>query len=495
MHSIVVVGLGPAGADLLTVQAKRLLASSDPLFLRTARHPAVEELQLQSRAESFDGLYETAPTFDALYEAIVARLLEAAAEAERIIYAVPGHPLYGERPTRLLLERAGLAGIRVDICPAVSFVDAVVTALGIDPVLDGLQVVDGLELADRRGLDGFAPLPLPVSGLIAPYRPVLVAQVYSADVAGPLKVSLAELYPDSWPVKLVRYDIWRSSYEILELPLSEIDMQGVIDHLTSLYVPPMEPLTASRTFDTLAYITWRLRAPGGCPWDREQTHESIKGYLVEETYETIDALERQDWDGFVEELGDVLLQVVLHSQIASEQGLFDLTSVFERVCEKLVRRHPHVFGDVKLGTSGEVLRNWEAIKAAERGEELSSTFGGIPIGMPALAYASELLRRAREAGFEWPGKGEALAKVREELRELEGASDGTRSEEFGDLMLALVKLAHWLGIDPEEALRSANRKFRHRLTKLEQALATRGLSLKEAPHDLVRQLWDEIKSS
>lgn len=495
MGSIVVVGLGPAGADLLTVQTRDLLQAGGPLCIRTVRHPAVRELGLESRAESFDHLYETAPTFDAVYEAIVSRLLEIAVGVERLVYAVPGHPLFGERPTLLLLERAQQSGLEVEVWPAVSFVDAVVATLGVDPVTAGLQVVDGLELAYRDGPHGFRPLPLPVSGLIAPYRPVLVAQMYSLDVAGTVKVSLSELYPDTWPVRLVRFDPWHRVHRVLELPLCDIDRGPAIDHLTSLYVPPLAPLEATKTFDTLAHVTWRLRAPGGCPWDREQNNESIKGYLVEETYEAIDALERQDWDGFVEELGDVLLQVVLHSQMASEEGLFDITSVLQRVSEKLVRRHPHVFGNVMAKTSSEVLRNWEAIKAAERGQQTVSTFEAIPVGMPALAYANELLRRAHKAGFEWPAMAEALAKVKEELGELEASTDSQRFEEFGDLLFALVKLAHWLKVDPEEALRAANRKFRSRLTRVERELAYRGLSIREAPPDLVQQLWDESKTS
>jgi tetrapyrrole methylase family protein/MazG family protein len=444
---------------------------------------------------SFDALYETAPTFDAVYEGIVAQLLEAVNGRERVVYAVPGHPLCGERPTRLLLERAPKAGVEVEICPGLSFVDSVATALHVDPVLDGLQVVDGLELAYRSGPNGFNTLPLPVSGLIAPYKPVLVAQMYSAEVAGPIKITLAELYPDTWPVKLVRYDQWHRAHQVTELPLSEIDRGPIIDHLTSLYVPPLAPLQATTTFDTLAHVIWRLRAPGGCPWDREQTNESIKGYFVEETYEAIDALERQDWDGFVEELGDVLLQVVLHSQIASEEGLFDITSVLRRVSEKLIRRHPHVFGSVDLKTSSEVLRNWEAIKAAERGDKPVSPFEDIPTGMPALAYANELLRRARKWGFEWPGVTQAFAKVKEELAELEGASEAGRAEEFGDLLLALVKLAQWLGLDPEEALRAANRKLKARLMALEGELKSRGLSPREAPPDVIRQIWEGIKAS
>ncbi len=495
MGRVIVVGLGPGGAELLTVQARDLLQGDLPIYLRTSRHPAVQELGLASRAESFDGVYEAANSFDEVYHRIVERLLQAVSMAPSVVYAVPGHPLFGERPTRLLLERAASGVVDVTVVPGLSFVDAVVAVLGIDPLEGGLQIVDGLELAYRDDLEDFDPLPLPVAGLVAPYRPLLVAQMYSQEVASLVKVALGELYPDTWPVKLIKYDVWLAEQRLVELPLSEIDRGPAVDHLTTLFVPALAPLEATKTFESLAYVIWRLRGPGGCPWDREQTSHTIKSYLVEETYEALEALETEDWEGFVEELGDVLLQVVLHSQIGSEEDLFDITAVLQRVSEKLIRRHPHVFGTAHASSASEVLRSWEALKAQERQGAPKPLVEGIPAGMPALAYANELLRRAQKLGFEWPSKAEAMAKVKEELAELEAATGGDLREELGDLLLALVKLAQWLRVDPEEALRLANRKFTDRLRRLVEALSAESTSLGDAPAERVRELWEQIKSS
>mgnify|MGYP000073676800 CR=1 FL=1 len=286
------------------------------------------------------------------------------------------------------------------------------------------------------------------------------------------------------------------------------ELSEVLLHLQpeTVYVPPLDRLADVQSYDTLEYIVARLRGPGGCPWDREQTHQSLKPFMLEEAHEALEALDSGDMARFSEELGDLALQVVLHAQLAREAGHFSMDEVFASINAKLVRRHPHVFGDVQVSGAAEVLRNWDAIKRHEKGEqgERASALDGIPITLPALAYAQELGRRAARLGFDWPDVGGVLQKVHEELRELEreiaahppeeGAHGHMRlREELGDVLFALVNLARWLRVDAEEALRETNRRFRERFLKMEEQALAQGRPLERMSLDELEQLWQEAK--
>ena len=281
--------------------------------------------------------------------------------------------------------------------------------------------------------------------------------------------------------------------------------------------------TAGKWFEKLVALQARLRAPGGCPWDREQTHESLRNFLVEETYEVLDAMESGDAREFSAELGDLLLQVVFHSVLAEESGRFTITDVIESIHDKLVRRHPHVFGKVKARTSAEVLKNWEQLKAEERagnGKSQSSVEGaesilsGIPRSLPAVLEAYQLTRRASHIGFDWDDLEGILGKLEEEKRELLGAlpvagrvpragarsadqaapkSNARLEEEAGDLLFAAVNIARFLGVDPEIALKKANSKFKQRFRWMEAAAARQGSRLADLPRDRMEQLWNEAK--
>ncbi len=247
------------------------------------------------------------------------------------------------------------------------------------------------------------------------------------------------------------------------------------------------------TYQTLWDIVHRLRSPGGCPWDREQTHQSLRRNLLEECYEALEALDAGDPAGLAEELGDVIVQIAFHCQIAEENGTFTQADMFRHICEKLVRRHPHVFGDVKVKDAREVERNWEETKRQERGDRVSA-LDGVARGMPALGYGQAVSNRAAQAGFEWAGLADVMAKVREELAELEAAEDTQRrEEELGDVLLALVNAARWMGVDAETALRGANMRFYRRFTHMESAVRSQGRQLRE--HSPAEQfaLWDDAK--
>ena len=246
-------------------------------------------------------------------------------------------------------------------------------------------------------------------------------------------------------------------------------------------------------FDTLVNIIARLRGPGGCPWDREQTHTSLRVNLLSECYEVLEALDSGDADKLCEELGDLLLQILLHAQIARDEGAFEIGDVIKSISEKLVRRHPHIFGSVKVKDSTEVMHNWEDLKRDER-EEGVSMLAGVPKEMPALAYAYEISRRAVRVGFEWKDMEGVIDKLAEEVREINDAeSHDQKAREFGDLLFTLVNVARWQGIDAEAALRDANNKFYLRFSRMEELCRQRGLELKELTFEQWDSLWEEVK--
>jgi MazG family protein len=258
----------------------------------------------------------------------------------------------------------------------------------------------------------------------------------------------------------------------------------------------------------LPWLVARLRAPDGCPWDREQDHLTLRKFLLEESYEVYDALEQGSTPELAEELGDLLLQIVLHAHYAAEDGVFDMSDVYRQVMTKIVRRHPHVFGDVVAESAAEVVRNWEQIKAGERAaapaddgqseprdESMPAAFAGLSRSLPALAYAQEMQERAASLGYDWPSVEGVLEKVREEAAEVVAAStDAERGEEFGDLLMVLVNLGRKLGLDAEAALRAASAKFAARFAHVERAAAARDVQLRALSMDELDELWQAAKT-
>jgi MazG family protein len=269
--------------------------------------------------------------------------------------------------------------------------------------------------------------------------------------------------------------------------------------------------STGRHFEALVALQSRLRAPNGCPWDREQTHDSLRTYLVEETYEVLDALDSGDPQELAGELGDLLLQIVFHAGLAADAGQFDMRDVIEHIHTKLVRRHPHVFGTAKARTSAQVLKNWEQLKADERAEQnrgkdrgtrqaqSASVLDGVPATLPALLEAHQLARRAANVGFDWQDVQGLLAKLSEEAGELQRAlalNDAAhREEEIGDLLFVGVNLARFLGLDAEIALKKANRKFAARFREMERMAASRGKGLDQLSADELEALWNDVKAA
>jgi len=387
----------------------------------------------------------------------------------------------------------------VDTAPRLGL-DAICAALGLDPFAGSLQIVDARQaLALEAAADGEALQ----TRWVGPSIRLLDAQVplIVALRAGPTDSSLrprmvdwlATRYPATHPVALVGSGT--DGPETMALSLGEVASLPDDARYDALYLPPLDPLDDLRAPNTLGYITARLRAPGGCPWDREQTPASLTPYMLEEAHEAVDAIERGDAVDTVEELGDVLLQVVLHSQLAEEEGRFTLADIAAEVNAKLVRRHPHVFGDVSVSNSSEVLRNWESIKRVEKGEKRTSVLDGVPLALPALLLAQTIGRKAAKVGFDWPDVAGTLDKVREEIDEIAAAvSEEERREEVGDLLFALTSVCRHLGVDAEQSLRAATRKFETRFRHVETLARARGLALSALDIDALEALWQEAKA-
>jgi MazG family protein len=262
----------------------------------------------------------------------------------------------------------------------------------------------------------------------------------------------------------------------------------------------MSVQTAGKKFQLLVDLMARLRAPNGCPWDREQTFDTIKPYLLEETYEVMDAIDSRDWPELAGELGDLLLQAVFFSQMASEENLFRVDDALDSITQKLIRRHPHVFGDETAKTEGDVLKRWSEIKAEEKrtkGETDTTLLGSVPRSLPALVEAQQISSRAAQAGFDWENPDQVVDKLHEEVREFaEARARGSHEDledELGDMLFVLVNLARFVKVDPEQALRRTNAKFRRRFGYVEQKLAERGRSTRESSIEEMESLWQEAK--
>jgi len=512
-RAITVIGLGPGRWEDLTIEARDTLAAASVVICRTTRHPTVDALRAwrpDLAIASFDHLYETITSFSELYPEMARQLLERAAtlpEGETLLYAVPGHPLMGEESVRILRQEAAAQDVYVRVVAGLSFVEPVCAALDLNPLERDLQLIDATALMSTPAEA--------VMGALLPTKPALVAQVYNRRLASGVKLALSELYPEDWEVTLVQSGGLPGAEVVRRIPLYELDRDESADHLTTLYLPPLTPLEAMRSPEGLRYIVMRLRAPDGCPWDREQTHQSLRRYVLEEAYEVAEAIDELDGtpeaaEKLADELGDLLLQVYLQAEVANQEDAFHLGDVYQYISEKLIRRHPHVFGDVAVRDAEHVVRNWEAIKREERaarGEAVTqeSALRGIPRSAPALYQAYELTKRAGKVGFRFRETDDALQKVVEEARELAEAMAAGRGAdqeeptaqeqaELGDVLFALAALAQRLGIAPEAALEQANTRFRRRFEGMEELARSRGQALDALQPDEWLALWAEAKA-
>lgn len=480
MASITLLGLGPGGEDLLTRQAWQVLENCTELYLRTSLHPVVDRLPGKIVFHSFDSLYEQGESFELVYRQIVDQVLALGRRPQGVVYAVPGHPFIAEATAPEIFRRAQAEGISVRVVEGLSFIEPLCTALGVD-VFPHTALVDALELVAAH-----VP-PFPTSS------PAIIAQLYSTAVASDVKLTLNAVYPDAHPVRLVHAA--GTAHQVIEdLALYEIDRSQQIGLLTALYVPP---LGVSSSFEAFQEVIAHLRAPDGCPWDREQTHQSMRTSLLEETYEVLAALDADDPEKISEELGDLLLHIVMQSQIAAEYGEFTMADVLRGIHTKIVHRHPHVFDKQEQQDVQWVLMNWERLKAKEReanGKSETGLLDGVSLALPALAQAQQYQARAGRVGFEWPDIQAVLDKLTEELAELQAASNSDeRLFEMGDVFFAAVNLARWYKVDAESALREANIRFRTRFGYIEAVARQQGRAVSDLSIGEMLDLWGQAK--
>lgn len=451
---IQIVGLGPGPANQLTLEAWQAVTTATALVLRTDRHPCVGELTAQLAPSAIvvhcDDLYEQHAAFEQVYLAIVERVLTLAKTHGAIVYAVPGHPCVGEMTTPMLQRRAQEAGIQVEIIGGVSFIEPSFAAVGVDP-MDGVQVIDAMLIAKQH------------HPMVDVNLPLLLAQVYARWLASDVKLTLLNAYPADHPITIVQA-AGAVQQRTTTVPLAELDHSDGFDHLTSVYIPPLAPHSS---FTALQELVAHLRAPDGCPWDREQTLASLRSDLLDECAELLEAIDAEQ-DGsdhsaaICEELGDVLLSATMLTQIATEEERFQMGDVVRGVVTKLIRRHPHVFGDVNVSGVDHVLANWDAIKAQEKAAKgvKPSPLDGVAPALPALEKARKLQSKAAKAGLL---DRRSLALANPTLSALLG--DAPDEAQVGAVLWQLVALANQHGIEAENALRSFIVAERKRLSE------------------------------
>ncbi|MDQ0216190.1 tetrapyrrole methylase family protein/MazG family protein [Oikeobacillus pervagus] len=480
-HTIHITGLGAGSLEQLPLGVYRKIQETPTVFVRTVEHPVIAELMKEGKHFiSFDHIYEKHDQFEGVYEEIVDQLMEKA-KKEDIVYAVPGHPMVAEKTIQLLLEKEEEGSVVIRIEGGQSFLDALFTSVKVDPI-EGFQLLDGTDLKKED---------------INIKQHVIIAQVYDAFIASEVKLTLMEKYPDDYPVYIVTA-AGSMEEKVTKLPLYELDHNIKINNLTSLYVPPIDDEELLyKEFRSLRQIIAELRGPNGCPWDQKQTHQSLKRYLIEESYELIHAIDQDDIDNMIEELGDVLLQVMLHAQIGEDDGMFSIDDVIESISAKMVRRHPHVFGDLEVSNADEVVKNWAIIKEREKGSTETSILDKVIKGQPAIMVAHEYQKACSKVGFDWDHVQGALDKVLEEWQEfIVEAQNGHKENqimEFGDVLFALVNVARFYNIHPEEALIKVNQKFYRRFSYVEKRVKESGRDFKQFTLEEMDEFWNEAK--
>ncbi|MCD6436526.1 MAG: nucleoside triphosphate pyrophosphohydrolase [Clostridiales bacterium] len=475
MCKITVVGLGPGDEKFLTTEAVEFLKKCENFFIRTEKHPTNKYIKkLGINYKTFDYLYEKAATFDDVYQNIVDVLIEEAKEND-VVYGVPGNPFVAEKTVEILRDKYK----NIEYIYGVSFVDVVLTSLKIDPV-NGMTVVDALNIKHISN---------DVNNIII--------QVYNQMVAANVKVQLSKYYDDNQEIYIVKSAGIKDQEEIKKIFLWELDHYDIFDHLTTLVIKPVAEDIRRKGFEDLVDIMKVLRGENGCPWDRKQTHESLRKYLIEEAYEVLETIDNEDSGHLEEELGDLLLQIVFHGLIEEEMGYFNLTDVTNGITEKLIRRHPHVFGDLKANSADEVEIIWNGVKQEENNQSYSDRMRSLSKSNPALIRAYKIQNIAREIGFDWDDVNPAIEKIKEELNEVIVEIENNRiynyEEELGDLLFAVVNAIRLLKLDPEIALDKTISKFINRFYDIEFSELAEKKGIKKMTLEEMDLLWEKAK--
>ena len=478
-----IIGLGPGDSSALTIGVLNELKTNKNIYFRTEKHPTVDFLKEQGvEFKTYDHAYEMFDSFDKVYEYIACDLIEKLKVESEIIYGVPGHPLVAERSVLNLIELCKENNIDYKLYPAVSFIDAIMESLKIDPI-EGIKIIDAFDINNQ---------------IIDKRIGCVITQVYNKFIASEVKIKLLEGYNEDTEIFFVRAAGIEGLESIRKIPLYELDWQEDIDYLTSIYIP--KDLNNKKDFYDFVNLVDTLRGEDGCPWDREQTHESIKRNIIEESFEVLDAIEKEDEDGLIEELGDVLLQIVFHGAIGKEDGYFDINDVIQGIYNKMVYRHPHVFKNSEISSSEEVLDSWDKLKQKEKGiSTVTEEMQNIANALPALIIANKVQNKAKKVGFDFDDICDVMKKVEEELSEVKDVYKGKNKarieDEIGDLLFSCVNLARFLEIDCEVALRKTIEKFIKRFSYIEKKTLDENKSLKDLDLEQMNILWNEAKKA
>ena len=480
MGKISIVGLGPGDYSLISQGALDVLCSSPNVYLRTKKHPTVDQLQQKIEYTALDYFYENEENFEEVYNKISEFIIEKGKD-EELVYAVPGHPRVAEKTVGIIEDLAKKNNIELEIIPSMSFVDAMYNYLGIDPA-EGFKLLDAFELEESY---------------IDINTNTIITQVYDSFIASNVKLKLMEYYDDEQEVCIVNGAGIKELESKTYVKLYEMDRHAdLYSYLTSLYIPKSTKKLYNTVHD-LQKIMKQLRGPSGCEWDKKQTHESLKKYLIEEAYEVNQAIDNDDIDELIEELGDVLLQVIFHCEIGEEEGYFNLGDVSSSICNKLIHRHPHVFKNIDIDMN-KFDKTWEELKKEEKGEEtVTESLTRIPQHLPALIKAEKIQHKAALVGFDWDNIDDVYTKIEEEYKELldECKSRNIKyiKEELGDLLFSIVNLARFLKIDPEESLNLTNNKFIKRFKFIEDNAKLMNKSVDEMTLEEMDKLWEKAK--
>ncbi|WP_297633803.1 nucleoside triphosphate pyrophosphohydrolase [uncultured Clostridium sp.] len=482
---IKIIGLGPGAKEALTVGALMLLETSENIFFRTEIHPTVDFIKEKNiRFETYDEYYNKYDSFDDVYMNIALDLIGKQKENlnKDFVYAVPGHPLVAEKSVANIMKLCVENNIQYEILPAVSFIDAMMDRLEIDPI-EGLKVIDAFDIQDQ---------------ILDKRIGTIITQVYNPFIASEVKLKLLECYNDETEIIYVRAAGVKDVESIRKIPLYELDMQEDIDYLTSIYIP--RDINNKKDIYDLIQIVDVLRSEDGCPWDAEQTHKSLRNAIIEESYEVADAIDKEDDNALIEELGDVLLHVIFHAAIGKEECYFELNDIVDSICNKMIFRHPHVFKGESVENSEEVVENWDELKKEEKGFETTTEEAlAVANALPALIRADKIQKKIAKAGFDWKEDSveEAAKKVSEELKEVldvykSGEVDRIK-EEVGDLFFACVNVSRFLNIDEEEALNLASAKFIKRFSHIENLCIEKNKNMQTMTLQELDELWNEAK--
>lgn len=475
---VTVVTLGPGDPNLLTLQAAEALRQAKQLVLRTQRHGVSAWLQGQGIAfTSLDELYDQFEDFDELHAAMAQRLWQQAAECP-LTYAVMDATNDG---SVVALAAAKPVDGQLTCLAGVSMADAYLSALPQEATAS-LHILPATD-CEAAQLD--------------PRTALLITEIDSPVLAGSVKLRLTELYDDEMPVTFFPSTVKNHRKPQL-IPLLELDRQRTYDHTVAVYLPPAPMQQRQRfCFADLVELLSILRGENGCPWDREQTHQSLRKYLIEEAYEAAAAIDEDDPDHLADELGDVLLQVVFHASVGESYGEFNIGDVTTAICRKMLYRHAHIFGNDHCATAEEVSANWERLKKAEKGlTTQGAVLADVSRGLPSLMRAGKVQKKAADVGFDWDSAAEALPKVHEEAQEVKAELDAGRdpAEELGDLLFSCVNVARLCGLEAEDLLNRATEKFISRFTAMEKLIISSGKSLKGLTLREMDVYWNQVKS-